>query len=65
LRCGESKTRCGGARSVSGLFRDHFMTKKNRLCLIAAVSINCDFCARSGAFSNEVAAGSREENASK
>jgi hypothetical protein len=26
--------------------RDHFLTKKNRFRLIAAVSINCDFRAR-------------------
>jgi hypothetical protein len=65
LRDGESKTRCGGARSVSGSFRDHFMTEKNRFCLIAAASINCDFQARPKAFSSEIAGGSRQENASE
>src|SRR3979411_2956103 len=42
------------------------MTKKNRFCLIAAVSINCDFCNRPGDNRpGEMAAGSRQEAASK
>jgi hypothetical protein len=46
LGCGESKTRCGSAETVPGSFRDHFMTKNDRFCLIAAASINCDFQGR-------------------
>src|SRR6478672_4988432 len=38
--------RCGSAGSVSGSFRDHFVTKKIRSRLIAADNINCDFRGR-------------------
>src|SRR5712671_2023321 len=43
---GDRTTGCGSAETISGSFREHSMTKKNRCCLIAAASINCDFRAR-------------------
>src|SRR5439155_15766581 len=36
---------CGSAGTFSGSFGDHFVTKNNRCCRIAATSINCDFLA--------------------
>jgi hypothetical protein len=48
-----------------GVIARSFGDQKDRSRLIAAVSINCDFRTRLITFSSEVAAGSREENASK
>jgi hypothetical protein len=48
-----------------GVIARSFGDEKDRSRLIAAVSINCDFRTRLITFSSEVAAGSREENASK
>jgi hypothetical protein len=48
-----------------GVIPRSFGDEKDRSRLIAAASINCDFPTRFTALSSEVAAGSRNENASK
>jgi hypothetical protein len=48
-----------------GVIPRSFGDEKDRARLIAAASINCDFRTRLTAFSSEMAAGSRQESASK